>query len=174
MKQLVALAAVFVLAHHGAYAETSPEEAAADLTPLAVGHEELFEVIAGQDADAVVVNLWATWCMPCREEFPDFVKLGKAYAERRVRIVFVSLDFPENLDAVAAFLDDHGVTWPTYIKTAGGDEAFIDAFGERWSGALPATFVYDSTARERFFHEGKLSYRELEEQVSKLLEEEAE
>ncbi len=141
--------------------------------PQSVTHETLMNLIRKQDANAVVVNFWATWCPPCREEFPDFVKLGKEYADRDVNVLFVSADFPEDIDRVTKFLGDQRVPWRSYIK-AGKDEAFINAFSKQWSGALPATFVYDRSGSMTFFHEGKLSYAEIENEVKKLLNSSAE
>lgn len=115
-------------------------------------------------ARVVLVNVWATWCLPCREEMPALLKLRRAYADRGLRLVLVSGDFSNEAGQAAAFLHDLGVDFPTYIK-AGGDMEFIDAFDPKWSGALPATFIYDSAGRLQHSMFGPATYEQFEEQI---------
>jgi thiol-disulfide isomerase/thioredoxin len=119
-------------------------------------------------AKAVVLNVWATWCDPCREEFPDLVRLGHEYAWRGVRMVLVSSDFDSEKPAVTKFLAAQGVDFATYIKS-GSDMTFINGLNPRWTGALPATFVYDGQGRLRDFWEGKASYAKMEEHLRRVL-----
>jgi thiol-disulfide isomerase/thioredoxin len=116
----------------------------------------------------VLVNFWATWCLPCREEMPALLKLQRAYADRGLRLVLVSGDFSSEADQAAAFLHDLGVDFPTYIRD-GGDMEFIDAFDPTWSGALPATFIYDGTGRLRRSMFGPATYEQFEEQIRTLM-----
>ena len=120
-------------------------------------------------AKAVVLNVWATWCEPCREEFPDLVRLGHEYAGRGVRLVLVSGDFDSEKPAVTKFLADQGVDFASYIKS-GDDMPFINGLNPKWTGALPATFVYDGQGRLRDFWEGKASYAKMEARLRRVLE----
>lgn len=115
-------------------------------------------------APVTLVNVWATWCGPCREEFPDLVKLERDYRDRGLRVLFVSADFDDQLGEAKQFLARHGVSATSYIKT-GDDMQFIDALDKRWSGALPATFIYDRAGKLRAFREGKADYRYFEHEV---------
>jgi peroxiredoxin len=65
-------------------------------------------------------------------------------------------------------LKENEVPWKSYVKK-GADLSFIDAFHKQWSGALPATFIYDRKGNLRSFWEGITSYEELETTVSGLL-----
>lgn len=104
--------------------------------------------VASLKGHVVLVNLWATWCEPCREEFPVFVALDRDMRARGLAIMSVSLDASSSLDtAVRPFLAAHGVSFPCFIKAPGDDDAFINAVDPAWSGALPATFVYDPAGR---------------------------
>jgi len=120
-------------------------------------------------AKAVVLNVWATWCEPCREEFPDLVRLGHEYESKGVRLVLVSGDFDSQKPAVTKFLADQGVDFATYIKS-GDDMQFINGLNPKWTGALPATFVYDGHGRLRDFWEGKASYAKMAERLRRVLE----
>jgi thiol-disulfide isomerase/thioredoxin len=90
---------------------------------------------------AVLINLWATWCGPCVEEFPHIVKLQEKY-EDQLKVIFISGDFTDPYTAVPKFLKKHKVDWTTYLKT-GNDQEFIPAVDSTWSGALPFTKIYD-------------------------------
>lgn len=115
-------------------------------------------------ARVVLVNIWATWCLPCREEMPALLKLQRTYADRGLRLVLVSGDFPSEAGQAAAFLRDLGIDFPTYIKD-GSDMEFIDAFDPKWSGALPATFIYDGAGRLQHSMFGPATYEQFEEQI---------
>jgi thiol-disulfide isomerase/thioredoxin len=128
----------------------------------------LIAAVREGDAPVTLVNVWATWCGPCREEFPDIVRLERDYRDRGLRVLFVSADFDDQLAETKQFLARHGVDAPSYIKT-GDDMQFIDAMDKRWSGALPATFIYDRAGKLRTFREGKASYAFFEHEVLRLL-----
>lgn len=89
---------------------------------------------------AVLVNIWATWCGPCVEEFPDIVKLQKEYNDK-LRVIFISADLKKDRPRVIEFLKKHKVGWTTYFKR-GNDQEFIRTIDEDWSGALPFTKIY--------------------------------
>lgn len=93
----------------------------------------------------VLLNFWATWCDPCVEEFPDLVKIAQEFRPRGLEMILVSIDEPEELEKkVKPFLQNQGVTWPTYFKKTRDDEVFINTIDPKWSGAIPATFIYDA------------------------------
>jgi len=129
---------------------------------------QVLEAARAAQKQVVVVNVWATWCVPCREEFPDLLKLRRAYRDRGVDVLFVSGDFGAERDQATAFLSEQGVDFPTFIKT-GDDMAFIDGFDPKWSGALPATFIYDGRGRLRHALYGLSTYPQLEAKVLDLL-----
>ncbi len=119
-------------------------------------------------AHAMLVNVWATWCAPCREEFPTLLRAAHARERDGLRLVLVSADFADQLPAVRRFLAAQGVTDTTYLKT-GDDMAFIDSLDPRWSGALPATFVYDGAGRLTAFWEGRAEEARLTQSLDQAL-----
>jgi len=131
--------------------------------------ERVLEAVRKSGAKVVVVNVWATWCIPCREEFPHLVRLLKTYHDGRVALVLVSADFNDASEAAREFLAEQGVHFPAYIK-AQGDQAFIDAFDPQWTGALPATFVYDDSGRRRESFLKPITFEQLQSAVSTLLD----
>jgi len=115
---------------------------------------------------ATVVNVWATWCGPCRAEFPALLEAARRHPG--VRLVLVSADFDDQMPAVRRFLADHGVRDTTYIKSE-ADQAFIDGLNPAWSGALPATFVYDARGNRVAFWEGEADAHRFETAIEHAL-----
>jgi len=120
-------------------------------------------------ARAVLVNVWATWCPPCRAEFPDLVRVARELRGDGLRMVLVSADFDETLPQARAFLAENGVDFPSYHKT-GDDMMFINTLDSLWSGALPATFLFDGAGRRVRFWEGRQSYETLSRAVRDVLQ----
>ena len=131
----------------------------------AAGLQRVVRAAAGR---VVLVNVWATWCEPCRQEFPDLLKLRRALAGRGLDLVLVSADFASRLPQVRSFLAAQGVEFTTYLKDE-SDTAFIDGLDPAWSGSLPATLVYDRSGTLREFWEGPATYETLLGKVNELL-----
>lgn len=147
---------------------TAPlDTAAIELVPI--DPSGLARAIAAPGARATLVNVWASWCQPCREEFPDLVRLEREWQGRSFRLLFVSADFAEDVPNAKSFLAEQGVAARTYLKT-GDDAQFIDTLDPRWSGALPGSFLYDSSGRLVRFWEGKASDDSLRARILPVLD----
>ena len=102
----------------------------------------LRSAIAAQKGKVVVLNLWATWCPPCVEEFPALVKLYETYRKRGLVVIAASLDEPGDRDRVASFLKAQKASFPVYLRKSGDPEEFIEPTEKGWTGAVPTTFIY--------------------------------
>ena len=130
--------------------------------------KNVLQAVREPGAKVVLVNMWATWCGPCREEFPGIVKLAKNFHDRGLRVVFVSWD--DDAAVAQRFLAQQGVDFPCYIKVnSERDPDFINAIDPRWTGAFPATMVYDGSGKLRAFWEGAASYATFEKAISDVL-----
>ena len=123
-------------------------------------------------ARPLLVNFWATWCGPCREEFPDLVKLRGHYAADKLDLALVSLDDISDIGtAVPDFLVESGASsLPAYLLHAEDDGAAINLVDPTWAGELPATFLYDRTGRVVFTHKGRIKPAELQAAIDKALD----
>ena len=130
--------------------------------------QDVVRATRNPEGKAVLVNLWASWCGPCRMEFPDLVKLQRDYESRGLKVVFVSWD--DRSEDAARFLAKQGVTTPSFIK--GGtqnDQDFLNGISPKLTGAIPATLIYDSTGKLRDMWEGAVSYEEFAQKVDAVL-----
>jgi thiol-disulfide isomerase/thioredoxin len=100
--------------------------------------------LADLKGQVVVVNFWATWCGPCKEEMPSLAKLAKDYADRGVKVVAISVDRLED-----------GAAAKDFLKTHGGLQFYNDpeyrvVFGltPRPDG-IPTTVIYDKAGKEQ-------------------------
>lgn len=129
-----------------------------------VSGNELQQVIESYEGEKVVlVNIWATWCAPCIEEFPYIVKLQREY-EDQLKVIFVSADFPDSRDRALTFLKEQNVDWTTYFKT-GKDQPFIEALSDSWSGALPFTKILNEDGNVVASWEQGAEYEKFEHNV---------
>ena len=123
---------------------------------------------AREGGHGTVLNVWASWCDPCREEFPALLQAARERAADGVRLMLVSADFPDQEPAIRKFLAEQGVTDSIYLKT-GGDMEFINTLDSAWTGTLPATFVYDRSGRLVEFWEGKADEARFRNAMSRAL-----
>lgn len=126
--------------------------------------EELQLIIKSYEGEkAVLVNIWATWCAPCVEEFPEIVKLQRKYPEK-LKVIFVSADFEQNRDKALSFLRKQNVGWTTYFKT-GKDQPFIESLSQDWTGALPFSKVIGINGKVVASWEQAASYSKFENYI---------
>jgi thiol-disulfide isomerase/thioredoxin len=130
----------------------------------------LVQVVARQRGKVVLVNFWATWCEPCRQEFPDLVRLQKALGPRGLQVVGISTDFASAIPAAEKFLAEQRPTFPNYRKKSGGDDQdFINAVDKVWGGELPFSVLYDRSGKKSKTLSGKHSYADYEREMLALL-----
>ena len=125
--------------------------------------------VAAAKGKVVLVDFWATWCDPCREELPVLAAIEKKLHGRGLVLMTVSADEPEQESAARDLLQKLGIPPPAYVKHARSDADFINAIDRKWSGALPALFLYDRSGALRRSFIGETSTQEIEQAVNALL-----
>jgi thiol-disulfide isomerase/thioredoxin len=104
----------------------------------------------------LLVNFWATWCEPCREEFPDLVKIDSEY-KGKIDFITVTLDEPEDIKgAVPKFLSEMKALMPAYLLVAKDESATISSIAKDWSGGMPFTILYNEKGEIAYFRQGKV------------------
>ena len=127
-------------------------------------------MVTANKGRVTVVNVWASWCDPCREEMPSLVKLRQKYREKGLDLILVSADDIEKRDSlVPSVLRQLGVDFDSFIDRDSTDEQFITGMNADWSGALPTTFVYDTSGNLFKMMVGGKSYDAFEKVILSML-----
>ena len=128
------------------------------------------ELLNSNKGNVLVVNIWATWCIPCVEEMPDLIKLANYYKDESVKIVAISIDYNDEIESkILPFIKKQNLNFPVYVNNFKNDEQFINYFNKDWSGAIPATFVYDKTGNQKEFLLGKHSFDDFKKSIEQVL-----
>jgi len=130
------------------------------------GYRAMLKSNAG---NVVLVDFWATWCAPCRKEMPLLAKLDASLRDKRFHLITVSADEPEQQQAAVDFLAKSGISGAAYLRRAQDDDKFIASVEPKWSGALPALFLYDRQGKLVKSFLGETDIATLEAAIQKLL-----
>ena len=103
------------------------------------GYQEVLEQYRGKP---LLVTFWATWCEPCRAEYPMLNELAKEYAPQGLHVVGVNLDDDGDLILMRRFMARYKPVFPNYRKKKGGESDFTRAVLPGWNGAIPASVFY--------------------------------
>jgi thiol-disulfide isomerase/thioredoxin len=136
----------------------------------AINAEELQDLLKGDSTRPLLVNYWATWCEPCRNEFPDLVKIDGQYRAKGLEFIAVSLDDLKDINTeVPKFLREMRAKMPVYLLNVVDPEPAINSIDPAWGGALPATFLYNSKGEVTYKHFGRVNTAELRAAIEKLV-----
>lgn len=148
---------------------TLMSQAAGPASLTALNEASWPELLARHKGKVLLVNFWATWCAPCRAEMPQLAALEARLKSRGFVLVTVSADEPEQEAEALAFLKESGAPAAAYIKKAKDDDRFTAIVDPRWSGALPALFLYDRDGRKIHSFIGETPIADIEAAAAKLL-----
>ena len=138
--------------------------------PLMPINEAGFQKLVDSHKGKVVLyDFWATWCAPCRAEFPQLVLLEDKLRSQGLEVITISADDQEHKAAADKFIQMFRVIGPAYRKQADDDDHFISAIDPKWSGALPALFLYDRAGHKVRSFIGETDMAVLEKAVRKQL-----
>jgi len=126
-------------------------------------------VLNSQNDTIYVINFWATWCKPCIEELPAFVKLHDS-SGLPVKVVFASMDFKKDLlTKLQPFVQKRNIKADVVLVSEPDQEKFINSVSQDWSGSLPATIILNTKKNIRLFYERQFTYSELVDIINNLI-----
>lgn len=129
----------------------------------------LEKIVKERNGKVLLLNIWATWCVPCREEFPDLIKIASEFRKNKVEVIGISTDFPKDLKSkVIPFLKKQNANFTNYVSAFKNDEELINFINKDWNGALPATVIFDQAGKMAAFFEGKKSYTDFADQLNRI------
>lgn len=130
--------------------------------------EPMFHTKTSNDT-IYIFNFWATYCAPCIKELPHFEAIGKKYANEKIKIILISLDFKSHIqNAVIPFIEKRNIKLPVIVLADPDANAWIDKIDPSWNGAIPATLIVKKG--ERAFYNKEFTYEELDLLITKFLE----
>ncbi len=136
---------------------------------VSLNFEELEQQYLQKKNDSIyIINFWATWCKPCIKELPAFEKLASNYSDKKVKLLLVSLDFPDKLESqVIPFIERNNIQSEVVLLDDADANSWIPKVSPQWSGAIPATIIYKKTTRK--FYEQSFTFEELEAELKTFL-----
>ena len=125
--------------------------------------EDVVKSYAAKNDTVYVVNFWATFCKPCNEEIPDFIRIVKKYEKQKIKLLLVSLDLPSYYAVkLPAFIKKYKYnTNHVWLNETNADH-FCPAIDEKWSGAIPSTIIVNNKTGYRKFIEDQVSAADFE------------
>jgi thiol-disulfide isomerase/thioredoxin len=130
--------------------------------------ERLAALLKRDPPRPLLVNFWATWCDPCRDEFPDLVKIDSDYRRRGLDFIAISLDDLKDINTeVPKFLQQMKAQMPAYLLNVSDPEQAIVLVDKQWSGSLPATFLYDAQGNVVYRRFGRITSADLRAAIEK-------
>jgi thiol-disulfide isomerase/thioredoxin len=132
-----------------------------------IDREQLMEVTQRDSDTTYVINFWATWCSPCVKEIGYFEELSLKSKEKKLEVILISLDFPDRAEKqLLPFLRERSITASVMLMTDLDYNSWIEEVDVSWSGAIPATLIYNRD--KRIFLEQELTRAELHKYVNQI------
>jgi thiol-disulfide isomerase/thioredoxin len=139
MKRKMGLPAVLVMAATMlGFAQTN----APPKDPAIIDAQGYQQLLANYKGQPLLVTFWATWCEPCRDEYPMLNEFAKEYGPKGLKVLGISLDQDGDLILMRRFLARYKPVFPNYRKVKGNEQAFANGVMPGWNGSIPASFFY--------------------------------
>ena len=156
--RVVALTTFLLLFSVSTFAQSSPQSVELTLKDI---HGRTLR-LSDYKGKVVLLNFWATWCIPCRTEIPDLIQMQKKYRNQRLRIIGVTYS-PVKLSEVRRFVREFKMNYPVAMGTKATKALFTS------SETLPVTVVIDRDGTVRDVIEGIMYADEFQQKVQPLL-----
>lgn len=125
----------------------------------------LKSLMKNEGSNLRLVNVWATWCAPCRLEYPQFVVVQRMFGARDFEFVSVSADKLEKKPEALEFLEKSQSAVTNYISTTDDKYELIEAIDPDWNGALPYTALIEPGGRVVWSYQGEVDFQELKRTI---------
>lgn len=148
--------------------EMSEQGAQAILSANLPDIEGVSQPVSQWQGNVIVVNFWATWCTPCREEIPEFIELQQEYADQGLTFVGIAID---REDKVIPYTKELGINYPVLIGGLGA-MTLAEAAGNEMS-VLPYTVVFDRLGNITDTFLGRVHKTTMEKSILPLLQDQS-
>jgi len=126
-----------------------------------IGVDGIAALVRNPTGKLRLINLWATWCVPCVQEFPELVTLNRMYRDRGFELVSISTDDSAARPKALRFLEKQQSSSPNYVFTGDDKYKLIEAIDPKWQGALPYSLLVEPGGKIVYAHEGAIDPEQL-------------
>jgi len=130
-----------------------------------VDEKGLADLLQNKTDKLRLINVWATWCVPCVQEFSDLVYLNHLYRDRGLQLVTISSDDAKNKDKALVFLQKKQASGLNYIYSGDSKYKMIEAIDPKWQGALPYTIIIEPGGKVIYAKEGAFDLETLKKVI---------
>ena len=171
MSKLLALAFILMTCAISISAQKNVSDA---VETIVINAETLKNLVKSPETkQPILINFWATWCGPCRVEFPDLVKIDQDYREKGLSFFVVSIDEAILADtSVSDFLKSYEAEMPSYLLDISVRRQITRAIRQiapRFSGGFPFTALFDKNGKLVYQKNGVIDAKILRARIDKVL-----
>lgn len=132
---------------------------------------QIKNLIEQRNGKTLLLNIWATWCIPCREELPVLNKLLNYYSGDKLDIITISVDYPDEINKkILPFLKSINAGFPVFVAEISDDTELINLLNPKWNGSLPATFIYNKNGKQAGSLIGKNNFESFKDAIDNVKE----
>ena len=130
--------------------------------------EELKKEYIKTNDTTYIINFFATWCGPCVQEMPVINKFYQSTKDKKIQLLFVSLDGGIAPAKLAKFIKKQKMEAPVFVLNESSDFSWLPYIDSRWQGSIPATMIINSSKKVKAFFETPMENGQLEFYLKKL------
>jgi len=124
------------------------------------------EIIKNNSDKLRLINVWASWCGPCVQEFPDFVIIDRIYRSRQFEFVSINADKLSRKENVLKFLQKNEASNRNFIFSSDNNSELVEAVDPQWSGALPYTMLVEQGGNVIYRTQGPINMVEMRKLIA--------
>ena len=135
-----------------------------------IDKDQFSDMVSNRNGRILFVNVWATWCIPCIEEFPDLIKLRNTFSNKPVDFVSLNVNLLSEKDSlVVPFLEKNNSNLDIYMANEDDVDVLLDVMDKNWSGAVPVTYIFNREGKRKVSIVGKRNYEFFKVSIDSLL-----
>jgi len=148
----------------------TPAKVVAIADPMLIDGAGYNRIVSRYHGKPLLVTFWATWCEPCRDEYPMLIDLAKKYSPRGLSVFGVSMDDDSDMNLVRHFLAQNQPIFPNYRQKPGIDvDDFYHGVNPNWMGGMPETIFYDRDGQIAMHFVGEQTRETFERAIQMIL-----
>lgn len=168
--QILAIIFILIVPLSFSFTLNFDEDNLSDYRVEKMNKSSLNKLIKNRNGKILFLNVWATWCGPCKEEFPDLVKLAEKYKNSKVEIIGLSVDYPDEVESkIIPFLQKNKANFKIYVSDFEDVQDLIDFLSKDWNGGIPATFIFDKSGKQKKFILGMHHFEFFDNEINSIL-----